>query len=757
MSSTFAVSLTKWSLDLATKLIKADVRLHNVEAIEDDMAIMFVVNHFTRLETMLLPYVIYKHTGKEVWSLAAADLFSGRIGEYLRSMGTVSTQDPDRDRIIVRTLLSGEHPWMIFPEGQMIKDKKVVDHRGQFQVFNEGVRRPPHTGAAVLALRAEFYRHKIACLQERPDQEELAAALALFNLTSADEVLAKRTVIIPVNITYYPIRAHDNLLLRMASRFAQDLSKRAVEELSVEGTVISEDTDIDITLGEPICVKEYLNDPEYAELMACGLNDMHSLEDDSASHFNVAARKLMLRYMARIYELTTINYDHIFATLIRYQQEQSFTERAFRDRVFLAARAIVGLQHHRLHTVLEKTYNDIVFEDPSPKFHDFLALCLREKVLVREGNLYHRTHHLKRAEVGFHSVRFEELTEVIANEVEPLSDVTEAIRKVARMPGLLLSNAIHDHFVHEDMRRFESDYAKFYDPAYSKGPEVGRPFLLKPLNVKAGIVLAHGYLAAPYEVRRLAEYFFKRGYAVYGVRLAGHGTSPADLAQISWSDWYDSFNRGYAVMKSLTENIIVGGFSTGGCMALIAAARKGFKVQSCFSISAPLQLKNYGIRLAPSIVTLNSMLKRIGRSRADWEYVDNEPENRHINYFRNPLTGVRELVAVMDEMERVLPDIQVPTIIVQGSKDTVVNAVSAQMIFDKLGTRHKEMTLFERDRHGILNGEGREDIFERICSFLERAPAHATVLTESSEAVPAPKPTPELVPRAEQLIPQEST
>ncbi|MCA9419166.1 MAG: hypothetical protein KC917_23020, partial [Candidatus Omnitrophica bacterium] len=62
----FAFKATKWTLDLATKIIKADVRMHNHEAIQDDMAIVFVVNHFTRIETLLLPYEIHRHTGKEV-------------------------------------------------------------------------------------------------------------------------------------------------------------------------------------------------------------------------------------------------------------------------------------------------------------------------------------------------------------------------------------------------------------------------------------------------------------------------------------------------------------------------------------------------------------------------------------------------------------------------------------------------------------------------------------------------------------------
>jgi len=733
-ASTFSLSLTKWSLDVVSRFIKADVRLHNQEAIQPGTSCIFVVNHFTRLETILLPYTLFRHTGLKVWGLAAEELFQGTVGQFLRAMGSVSTGDPDRDKIIIRALLTGEHPWMIFPEGAMIKDKKVVDHRGEFSIYSNGKRRPPHTGAASLALRAEFCRHKLQCLFEQEGQEGLQEALAHFELDSADQVLNCHTVIIPVNITYFPIRAHDNPLLRMANRFSEDLSERALEELSVEGTVLSEETDVDIVLGDPMEVREYLREPQYAKLMQCGLHDVEALEADTRSHFNHAARKLMLRYMRAIYDLSTVNYDHIFATIIRHQQAREFTERAYRNRIFLAARRLVESGACRMHHLLENTYRDIVYEDPSPKFHDFMSLCLQEKLIERDGDRYLKNFGLQRGAAGFHSVRFEELTEVIANEIEPLGQVTATIKRIARMPRTRLSQRIRAIFLQEDLAKFEQDYVRHYEAGLSKGIDVGQPFLLKPQRIKAGLVLAHGYLAAPLEVRKLAEFFCARGYAVYGVRLAGHGTSPANLAQVQWQDWYESYNRGYAIIKSLTDNIVVGGFSTGGCLAMIAAARKGFKVQAAFSICAPLQVRNYSMRLAPSIVTLNTMLKRIGANREGWEYVDNEPENRHINYTRNPLTGVRELIGVMDEMERLLPEVQVPALVVQGSRDSVVNPVSGQLIFGKLGARHKELTVFERDRHGIINGTGREDVFERVYQFLQRAPRHQAVHTETSEA-----------------------
>ncbi|MCC6794470.1 MAG: alpha/beta fold hydrolase [Candidatus Hydrogenedentes bacterium] len=727
-----ALKSTKWALDIATKLIKANIRVHNIDQIKDDMAIVYVVNHFTRLETVLLPYILHKYTGKEIWSLAAAELFTGKIGEYLLSMGNVSTQNPDRDKIIVNSLLTGEHPWIIFPEGGMIKDKKVVDQTGAFKVYSIKGRRPPHTGAAVLALRAEYFRQRLECFKDRADkQQAIQPILTRLGLQTIDQALTKRTFVVPVNITYFPIRARENMMLRLARAFAKDLSKRAIEELSVEGTVLSKDTDIDVTFGEPIEVDQFLQQTDCKLLIESIETDLNALEEDPESGFNEAARRLMIRFMADIYRNTTVNYDHIFGTLIRYQRGRRFTERAYRNRIFLAAHQIKHLGQHRLHHFLDKSYRDIIYEDAAPMFTDFLDLCVNDGILIREGNEYVRNSRIRTGEGDFHTVRKEEITTVIANEVEPLTILTGVIKNVAAIPRPVLSTKIRDMFLKEDNELFEQDYANFAKEGESKPMDVGRPFLLTPPKFKAGIVLVHGYMAAPLEVRAMADYFAKRGFAVYGVRLRGHGTSPEDLARTPWEEWYESLNRGYAVIKSLTDYIVLGGFSTGGGMALLAAGRKKDKIKAVFSINAPLQLRNYMARFATQLVSMNSLITRL-RGGTGWDFIENHPENKHINYTRNPITGVRELGKAMSAMEGVLKDVCVPSLIIQGFRDPLVEPSSGQNIFSQIGTHQKELVVLDKARHGIVNGEASIEVYDRVDRFLmwtrERESATSTDL-----------------------------
>src|SRR3989338_11583897 len=71
--------------------------------------IMFASNHFTRSETFFIPYLIYKHTGRQIRCLADSGLYFGTLGRFLRSVGTISTKDSRRDNIILKDLISGEY------------------------------------------------------------------------------------------------------------------------------------------------------------------------------------------------------------------------------------------------------------------------------------------------------------------------------------------------------------------------------------------------------------------------------------------------------------------------------------------------------------------------------------------------------------------------------------------------------------------------------------------------------------------------
>ncbi len=103
------------------------------------------------------------------------------------------------------------------------------------------------------------------------------------------------------------------------------------------------------------------------------------------------------------------------------------------------------------------------------------------------------------------------------------------------------------------------------------------------------------------------------------------------------------------------------------------------------------------------------------------EFVDNDPENPHINYFRNPVSGVSQLEKLMNTVEGKLKNIVDPVLVIQGKNDPVVNPASGRDIYKKVGSRKKKYNAINADHHGILRGEEAGEVTTKVLDFLNDA------------------------------------
>ncbi|UCD77206.1 MAG: alpha/beta fold hydrolase [Desulfobacterales bacterium] len=712
----FAYRTTGFAVKALTNISKTNIHIHGQENIPKG-SVIFVINHFTRLETFLMPYIIFKLTKIPVWSLAAYELFVGPLGTYLEKVGAVSTNNPDRDRLIVKTLLTGEALWIIFPEGRMVKNKKIIE-KGRFMISWAGGKRPPHTGAATLAIRTEFYRQRLRRLSESAPNE-VEYLMDQFQIKSLEPVLEGNTYIVPVNLTYYPIRARENILSTLAVRLVEDLPERIVEEIMTEGSMLISGVDIDIRFGEPIEINECLQcapiDTDICTKKRINFDD----PIPSKPSMRKESLKIMQRYMAAIYNLTTVNHDHLFASILRMMPFKKIDEQDFRRRVFLAATQIRNDAGIKFHRNLEDSQVHLLTDDRLGRFHDFIDIAVEKGILQKNDHTLIKDKTKFSSPYDFHRARIDNPIEVMANSVEPLKDLQRKVSRLASLPSFWIRKKVARFLMQEAVEEYNDDYQTFYVEGESKPIDVGMPFLIRGRLKKVGVVLSHGYMAAPLEVHALAKYLGRRGYWVYVPRLKGHGTSPDDLARRSYLDWVASVDRGYAIMSSLCKQVVVGGFSTGAGLALDLAARIP-SVAGVFAVSAPMRLKDFSSKFAPAVDIWNRLMDRAHRVGPKMEFVENKPENPHINYLRNPISGVRELERLMDDLEPKLPGLQLPALVVQSRGDPVVDPKGSRKIFELLGSADKEYVLFNFDRHGILLGNGAERVYKTIAEFLDQ-------------------------------------
>ncbi|GFO60765.1 hypothetical protein GMST_30900 [Geomonas silvestris] len=696
---------------LAESFSKLRVRLHGEENIPKG-SIIFVVNHFTRIETLLLPYHIYQLTHTPVWSLADASLFDSPLKVFLDLMGAVSTRNPHRDRTIVKSLLTGEANWVIFPEGRMVKDKGVFRRRLLLKPRGER----PHSGAATLALRTEFYRQRLGYLA-RQNPAELERLRGLFQIGDLGPVLAGACWIVPVNLTYYPIRARENVLSTLGDLFLKDLSPRLKEEMLTEGSMIFSGVDIDIRFGEPLDPGTFLSTPGIrADIGSAAPIDFDD-ELPSLPELRRAANRLMLSYMSAIYELTTVNHDHLFASLLRALPLKTIREDDFRRKVFLLAAEHLKASQVTCHDSLGTGQIPLLTDDRYHKYRDFVMLAIETGVLTRHGGVLTKDRSKFSAPFDLQRVRIENPLGVIANEVVPLTQLQREVHLTAWQPNWLVKSRVASLLERQALDQYEADYREYYRAGESKERSVGTPVLRRGRTRRLGVVLVHGFLSAPQEVSELASYLNARGLWVYQVRLKGHGTAPEDLAGRHGREWADSVDLGYALMSAICDRVVLGGFSFGGGVALDCASRvEG--VAGVFAVCPPLQLMDISSRLTPAVAAWNRVMDLISYQDAKMEFVPTVPERPQINYSRLPVAGLRQMGRFMKELEAKLGQIQVPVEVLQADRDPVVDPRGSARLFNLLGSSQKKYLRFALDRHGILAGPGAEEVHAAIGAFI---------------------------------------
>jgi len=711
----FAYRTTGLAIKTLAGLSKANIRIHQEENIPEG-SVIFVVNHFTRIETLLLPYHIHKLVKIPVWSLADYQFFKGAMGDFLEKVGTVSTKNPHRDLLIIKSLLTGEANWIIFPEGLMVKNKKIVE-KGRFMISYAGGKHPPHTGAATLAMRTEFYRQRLRImLDEVP--EESQRLLERFQIDSIDDVLDSNTCIVPVNVTYYPLRAHENALSKLATRWLYNVSERMLEEIMTEGSMLLSGVDMDIRFGKPIEIKAFMGhsaiERDISSRRSIGFDD----PIPSIRVMRKSALKIMQRYMDAIYGMTTVNHDHIFASLLKLVPFKKIDRYDLRRRAFLVLTGNLDKTGVYLHENLHSDQTHLLIDDRFNKLNNFIKVAEEKGVVKIQNNTLIKDTSKFMSPFDFHRIRIDNPVAVIANEVEPLKKLQRRIRRYAWMPGFWLKKKIAGVLMEKAGKEFEQDFKKFYIDGETKKKDIGKHFLIKGASRDMGVVLIHGYMAAPSEVRGLAEYLGRKGLWVYAPRLKGHGTSPEDLAIRTYMDWVADAEKGYAIMSHCCRQVVVGGFSAGGLLALELAARLK-DIKGVFAVCPSMSLQDFSSKFVPAMDIWNRWMKKVGFDGVKKEFVENQPENPHINYFRNPVSGVLELERLMDAVDDKLSDIRMPALVVQSLGDPVVRPSGSRRAFKRIGSEDKSYILFNFDRHGILLGKDAGKVHKAIGDFIE--------------------------------------
>ena len=735
--------------------IGLNIKVHNNNDDLLNRGQIFLFNHFARFETLIPPYIIHRESGAYCRSVADHALFdvNDSFGSLLRGLGVVPNNLPGLLPFLAAEILRGRKV-IIFPEGGMIKDRRVMDEAGQLRIFSPSSHtwRKHHRGAAVLGLFLELFKQRIKNLAAAKDEKRLEHWRKSLGLASLDTLLEqanKPTLIVPGTITFYPIRVDDNILTRGAEWFSKSLSRQLLDELSIEGNLLFKDTDMDIRLGEPELPK--LSQYWWEKLLLSRyFMEINSLDDffGLREHANRWTERLLLstitretdrirdNYMEKMYAGITVNLSHLASVLIvtllaRGQREIPLE--TFHRTLYLALKTLQNEPGVHLHRSLvwPDRYRDLS-DGKSPDLERFLDTCTKAGLIEKTAVSYRFLDKLTQ-EHHFHEVRLENPVLVTANEVKPVRQVQRAIDSAFKKVANPNPQELATHLFDDEIRAYGWCRAHFSKKRYHEintretATQNSQPYLLLPKGkqAKVGVVLVHGFLSSPAELRDFGEELQKQGYAVLGVRLAGHGTSPWDLHQRKWEDWLMSVRRGYRIMSSFVDKVVVVGFSTGADLSLLLAAEHPVKLAGIATVAAPLAVHDRGMMIVPIVHKINQLVSWIPSMEEGLvPFHANDTDYPDINYRSMPVQAINELRELMGTIKDQLPKITARALIIQGEKDPIVHTDSAQKIFNGLASKDKRLEWVDSDRHGLIAenvGNTRSLIAEFIAEIAREA------------------------------------
>jgi len=738
------------SFEAVRKYLGLNIKVHCDEHIMGRGQI-FLFNHFARFETFIPPLILFQQTGAYSRSIADHQLFKSNesLGGFLRDVGAVPNDLPGLLPFLAAEILRGKKV-VIFPEGGMIKDRRVMESDGSFGVFSPTAnhRRKHHRGGAVLALTLDIFKQRIRNLFERDDMERIERWVKSLGLDSK-EILYDRahepTLVVPANITFYPIRIDENLLSRGADLLSKGLPDTFIEELVIEGNLLFRDTDMDIRLSDPvesqkkwrwwekILLERYF-------LSVWSLDDLFGLREGAEGSF---AEKILAKCISRetyriseaatrsMYSAITINLSHLASSLVIKligRGKMSVGINNFHRTLYLAMKDLQTRTGIHLHRSLfwPDRYRGLIDGD-NAELDRFFTTCRKSGLVGRTRKTYRFLDKLCHG-YEFNDIRLENPLMVYANEVKPISAIDQAVDTALEKSATATDQEIATLLFDDEVRAHAWNKGHFTSTKHLEinagetATKSGAPYLLTPPqgNARTGVLLVHGFLASPAELSDFGQQISGPDVAVMGVRLAGHGTSPWDLKRRTWRDWLNSVRRAHRILSAFCDDIVIIGFSMGGALSLLFAAEHPGKLAGVASVSAPIAFRDRKMAFVPLVHSINKLASWLPSFEGIMPFRENDSEHPDINYRHIPIHGLYQMRTLTNDLQNHLPAIDVPTMIIQGNEDPVVEPESGRIIYNELAISDKSLHWVPSDRHGILN----EDIGEThklLIEFIKRS------------------------------------
>ncbi|MGC9521231.1 MAG: alpha/beta hydrolase [Anaerolineae bacterium] len=239
-----------------------------------------------------------------------------------------------------------------------------------------------------------------------------------------------------------------------------------------------------------------------------------------------------------------------------------------------------------------------------------------------------------------------------------------------------------------------------------------------------GVLIIHGFTSSLDCVRGIREGLAPLDVPATMPVLRGHGAdSPEALRGVQWEDWVADAEAALQDLLTEAEKVVVVGHSMGGLVTIwLAADHRDEDVLDSIVLAAPAVLVSSPFAPGRPLAFLAPLVARLlDKYDMPPKYADPSLARYDTNYLWAPMEAIQQFLAFAQAARRRLPEVNVPTRILQSRSDSTVVPKSAEVVYQAIATppTEKEIIWFERTEHEMFRDCEREAAIQAVVDFVE--------------------------------------
>ncbi|MDO9578717.1 MAG: alpha/beta fold hydrolase [Candidatus Cloacimonadales bacterium] len=231
-------------------------------------------------------------------------------------------------------------------------------------------------------------------------------------------------------------------------------------------------------------------------------------------------------------------------------------------------------------------------------------------------------------------------------------------------------------------------------------------------DCKIGVLVIHGITSTTSSMKYLAEKFVEAGFHVELPSLPGHGTVWQELNKVSYQDWLETLENSLAKLQERSKHIFVCGLSLGGALALRLA-------QLHPEISG-LILINHACKFTHPKFWFVPLMRNFIPSTPAVASDIKDPNEKEIAYTRTPTNAVYQMLLMLKEVRRNLPETKQPVIMFKSREDHLVPIISTTYTMKNIGSLQKELIWLENSYHVATIDYQKDFLAEKSIEFIKK-------------------------------------